>query len=293
LPDSLLQEILSFESFLNMVRGGNSKKNHLSRKNVSNVTNEIEVGSNEPESTSTVNDKKASHDSKAQDGDAEKEGSPESDESNSSGFLQEPGGKKSPDKSSTEERSKRSSSPEFEADRAITSRVVKSSQDVPSNVIMARKSTAARGVRERQSISSAANFNLPHKSVLADTSQVTHKTSSKRKRSGERNTPRKKFRPGQQALKEIRKYQKSVNLLIPALPFSRVVRETAQNILGLQRLQAFRFQSAALMALQEACEAFLVTLFEDTLLCAIHAKRVTAMPKDMRLARRIRGVYMD
>ena len=94
-------------------------------------------------------------------------------------------------------------------------------------------------------------------------------------------------------MKEIRKYQKSVNLLIPALPFSRLVRETAQNILGFQRLQDFRFQSAALMALQEACEAFLVTLFEDMLLCAIHAKRVTVMPKDLRLARRIRGVHMD
>ena len=50
-----------------------------------------------------------------------------------------------------------------------------------------------------------------------------------------------------------------------------------------------RFQSAAIMALQEAAEAYLVTLFEDTLLCAIHAKRVTVMPKDMQLARRIRG----
>merc|ERR1719391_474595 len=157
---------------------------------------------------------------------------------------------------------------------------------------MARKSTAARGVRERQSISSVANASLLQNSAMADTSQVNHRTSSKRKRNGESNTPRRKrFRPGHQALKEIRKYQKSVDLLIPALPFSRLVRETAHNILGFQHLQDFRFQSAALMALQEACEAFLVILFEDSLLCAIHAKRVTVMPKDLRLARRIRGVH--
>ena len=53
-----------------------------------------------------------------------------------------------------------------------------------------------------------------------------------------------------------------------------------------------RFQSAAILALQEAAEAYLVTLFEDTVLCAIHAKRVTVMPKDMQLARRIRGEHV-
>jgi len=50
-----------------------------------------------------------------------------------------------------------------------------------------------------------------------------------------------------------------------------------------------RFQSAAIMALQEAAEAYLVGLFEDSNLCAIHAKRITIMPKDLQLARRIRG----
>jgi histone H3 len=50
-----------------------------------------------------------------------------------------------------------------------------------------------------------------------------------------------------------------------------------------------RFQSLALEGLQEAAEAYLVGLFEDTNLCAIHAKRVTICPKDMQLARRIRG----
>uniref|UniRef100_M3YBE3 Core Histone H2A/H2B/H3 domain-containing protein n=1 Tax=Mustela putorius furo TaxID=9669 RepID=M3YBE3_MUSPF len=58
---------------------------------------------------------------------------------------------------------------------------------------------------------------------------------------------------------------------------------------GTVALRDLRFQSSAVMALQEACEAYLVGLFEDTNLCAIHAKRVTIMPKDIQLARRIRG----
>jgi len=101
---------------------------------------------------------------------------------------------------------------------------------------------------------------------------------------------RKRFRPGTRALKEIRKYQKSHNLLIPSLPFSRLVREVAQSTASTTAsIQDLRFQSGALLALQEAAEAYLVTLFEDTVLCSIHAKRVTIMPRDMMLARRIRG----
>jgi len=95
-----------------------------------------------------------------------------------------------------------------------------------------------------------------------------------------------RHRPGTRALKEIRKYQRSTSLLIPALPFSRLIREIVQDVSSIKDL---RFQKTALMALQEASEAFLVMLFEDMLLCAIHAKRVTIMPKDMKLARRIRG----
>ena len=102
-------------------------------------------------------------------------------------------------------------------------------------------------------------------------------------------TPRsRRYRPGTKALMEIRKFQKSTNLLIPKLPFSRVVRETVSTVCNGRDL---RFQTAAILALQEASEAYLVTLFEDSLLCTIHAKRVTLMPKDMTLARRIRGEH--
>jgi histone H3 len=131
-----------------------------------------------------------------------------------------------------------------------------------------------------------------------------------------------RYRPGTVALREIRKYQKSTELLIRKLPFQRLVREIAQDY-----KTDLRFQSSAVLALQEAAEAYLVGLFEDTNLCAIHAKRydlnltlfvfelavytrvcavtdlaihstrltfahrcrVTIMPKDVQLARRIRG----
>jgi len=93
-----------------------------------------------------------------------------------------------------------------------------------------------------------------------------------------------RYRPGTVALREIRRYQKSTDLLIRKLPFQRLVREIAQDF-----KTDLRFQGSAVLALQEAAEAYLVGLFEDTNLCAIHAKRVTIMPKDIQLARRIRG----
>ena len=93
-----------------------------------------------------------------------------------------------------------------------------------------------------------------------------------------------RYRAGTVALREIRRYQKSTELLIRKLPFQRLVREIAMDIKS-----GVRFQQAALDALQEATEAYLVGLFEDTNMCAIHARRVTIMPKDIQLARRIRG----
>ena len=92
------------------------------------------------------------------------------------------------------------------------------------------------------------------------------------------------FSPHYTQLREIRRYQKSTDLLIRKLPFQRLVREIAQDFKN-----DLRFQGSAVLALQEAAEAYLVGLFEDTNLCAIHAKRVTIMPKDIQLARRIRG----
>ena len=94
-----------------------------------------------------------------------------------------------------------------------------------------------------------------------------------------------RYQPGMVALHEIRRYQKSTELLIRKLPFQRLVREIAQD-LGKKDIH---FQSWAIIVLQEASEAYLVGLLEDSNLCTIHAKRVTIMPKDIQLARCIRG----
>ena len=93
-----------------------------------------------------------------------------------------------------------------------------------------------------------------------------------------------RFRPGTVAIREIRKYQRTTNLLVRKLPFQRLVKSIAHAT-----RTELRFQSSALLALQEATEAYLVGLFEDTNLCAIHARRVTIMVRDIKLARRIRG----
>ncbi|KAI5937692.1 histone H3.3 [Manis javanica] len=126
---------------------------------------------------------------------------------------------------------------------------------------------------------------------LSNASAASCSPSSSRRGRGVSNAPSTggvkkphRYRPGTVALREIRRYQKSTELLIRKLPFQRLVREIAQDF-----KTDLRFQSAAIGALQEASEAYLVGLFEDTNLCAIHAKRVTIMPKDIQLARRIRG----
>lgn len=95
---------------------------------------------------------------------------------------------------------------------------------------------------------------------------------------------KRKWRPGTVALREIKRYQKATEPLLPRAPFQRLVRSVCQGIDG-----QLRFASQALLALQEASEAYLTGLFEDANLCAIHAKRSTVMKKDLELARRIRG----
>ncbi|KAJ7563671.1 hypothetical protein O6H91_03G120200 [Diphasiastrum complanatum] len=94
-----------------------------------------------------------------------------------------------------------------------------------------------------------------------------------------------RFKPGTVALREIRKYQKSFSLLLRPLPFARLVREISSQF----STDVTRWTAEALICIQEAAEDYLVHLFEDTNLCAIHARRVTIMPKDLHLARRLRG----
>lgn len=139
---------------------------------------------------------------------------------------------------------------------------------------MARTKTTAR--------KSTAGIKKPRKEQISKSAKKTAATTTAGIKKAHR------YRPGTVALREIRKYQKSTDLLIRKLPFQRIVKEVAKEI-----KHDVRFQSSAMMALQEAAEAYLVGLFEDTNLCAIHARRVTIMVRDMQLARRIRGEKFD
>ena len=129
------------------------------------------------------------------------------------------------------------------------------------------------------------------KRILAEKREEKRKKAAARMaKKGGQKAPKKggvkkryRYRPGTVALKQIRQYQKSTELLIRKLPFQRLVREIASDsgVIKSPLCGKVRFQSAAIMALQEATEAYLVGLFEDSNLCAIHARRVTIMPKDI------------
>jgi histone H3 len=131
--------------------------------------------------------------------------------------------------------------------------------------------------RTKQTARKSAGGKAPREQLATKSARKSLIVGSKVKK------PR-RYRPGTVALREIRKYQKTTDLLIRKMPFQRLVRQIAQDF-----KTELRFQSAAVLALQEAAEPYLVGLFEDTNLAAIHAKRVTIMPKDIQLARRIRG----
>ncbi|XP_051521480.1 uncharacterized protein LOC127422190 [Myxocyprinus asiaticus] len=153
--------------------------------------------------------------------------------------------------------------------------------------IMPKDIQLARRIRgERACVSMARTKQTARKSTGGKAPRKQLATKAARKSAPSTGGVKKphRYRPGTVALREIRRYQKSTELLIRKLPFQRLVREIAQDF-----KTDLRFQSAAIGALQEASEAYLVGLFEDTNLCAIHAKRVTIMPKDIQLARRIRG----
>ena len=99
---------------------------------------------------------------------------------------------------------------------------------------------------------------------------------------------KKRYRPGEKALKEIRKFQKSTDLLIHKLPFTRLVKEITFSF-----HHALQWQSIALEAMQHAAEDYIIGLMGDANLSALHAKRVTVMPKDLQLAKRIRGTFFN
>jgi histone H3 len=137
----------------------------------------------------------------------------------------------------------------------------------------------------RQKVAGKKMKSSTKKSVA--TGSKASKTTMKKKTApaeGGIKTHNRRFKPGTVALREIKRYQKVTNLLLLKAPFQRFVRAICEGIDA-----QLRFQSQALLAVQEAAEMYLVGLFEDSNLCAIHANRVTVMKKDMELARRIRG----
>uniref|UniRef100_K1QHG8 Histone H3.1 n=1 Tax=Magallana gigas TaxID=29159 RepID=K1QHG8_MAGGI len=118
---------------------------------------------------------------------------------------------------------------------------------------------------------------------ISKTFKALHKLQLQSKVTGGIKEPR-NWRPSSSALLEIRRYQRTTNLLIPKLSFQRIVKSLTN-----ERFEGIRFQTSALHALQEACEDFIVNVLADTNLCALHGKRVTILPKDMQLALRISG----
>ena len=149
------------------------------------------------------------------------------------------------------------------------------------------KEDLAAGKQPRQGIPATplhkGTGNRAARNEVRNTIKAGQKAPRKKPATGGVKKPH-RYRPGTVALREIRRYQKSTELLCRKLPMARLIREIAQDF----RTDLW-FQASAIGALQEAMEAYLVGLFEDTNLCTIHARRVTIMPKDMQLARRIRG----
>ena len=107
-------------------------------------------------------------------------------------------------------------------------------------------------------------------------------------RSGRVRKPR-RYRPGTVALREIRRYQMSTELLIRKIPFQRLVREVVTSLFSNKN---YRFQSTALLALQEASEDYLVRMFSQVNDLAIHGKRVTIKPEDIHIWGRITGTQV-
>ncbi|KAF8539211.1 histone-fold-containing protein [Trichophaea hybrida] len=160
---------------------------------------------------------------------------------------------------------------------------------------MSRKTIVPRSLRRSSDSSKKPASNAQGTSPSPFSSQLTPPAGDP---APSKESKRRRSKPGFKALREIRQYQSSTELLIRKLPFSRLVRSFPSSPPALTHLAGFggdgegiRFQSHALLALQEATEAFLVHLFEDANLLAIHARRVTVMQKDIQLARRIRGAW--
>nr|AJF96734.1 CENH3 [Lepidium oleraceum] len=129
-----------------------------------------------------------------------------------------------------------------------------------------------------------AQQTVPTTSPATTSKKVSKRTGKVMPQSSKKKTYR--YKPGTVALREIRHFQKSTHFLIPAAAFIREVRCITQAVAP---PQISRWTAEALVALQEAAEDYVVGLLSDSMLCAIHARRVTLMRKDFELARRLGG----
>ena len=132
-------------------------------------------------------------------------------------------------------------------------------------------------MRINQSHSSQAS--IPHRAVLKRKQLHTFEDFERKRR---------RRKPGTVALRQIKHYQKSTELLIRLAPFERLVKEVADS-LSIDGTTKYRWKVSAIQALQCAVEAYLIALMEDTNKAAIHAKRVTIRPEDLHIVRSIRG----
>lgn len=128
---------------------------------------------------------------------------------------------------------------------------------------------------------------LASKRLVTKNKRLKSKVTLPRNKAVNEGVKSRRYRPGTVALREIRYFQKSTQLLLRKSPFARLVREIATEM---HHRSDIMWQSLALQALQEAAESYLTGLFEDTNLVAINSKRVTILPRDMQVARRIRGL---
>ncbi|XP_020572267.1 histone H3-like centromeric protein cnp1 isoform X1 [Phalaenopsis equestris] len=147
--------------------------------------------------------------------------------------------------------------------------------------------TAAQKQKQTESVDTHSEPESNHAAVGgAENAGQPHEGGAPHGEAGEAHQrSKRRFKPGTVALREIRKLQKTWNHLIPAAPFIRIVKDMT----FFYSQEVNRWQAEALVAIQEAAESYLIELFEDANLCAIHAKRVTLMQKDLHLARRIAG----
>ncbi len=141
------------------------------------------------------------------------------------------------------------------------------------------------GIEPGRSAWKAEILPLDHKRLIMENTSINKiKSRQKLKNIEKKKNKKKRFKPGVGALREIRNFQKSTDLLIHRLPFVRLIKEITFNY-----HHSLQWQSVALEALQYASEDYIIGLMEDANLSALHAKRVTIMPKDIQLAKRIRG----